>query len=664
MRETKTRGSRRRVVIEGLSPEIDAGRFPIKRTVGEKVVVEADIFADGHDALSAVLRYRRAGDRWREAPMELVDNDRWRGSFPLSRLGCYHYTVRAWIDRFGSWRGNLQKKVQAGQEVSVDLLAGAEIVEQTIKRAPQTVHEQLRAWADRLASPEVEDAISAALEEELAQLMRAYPDTSLATNYERELSVVVDRERARFGAWYELFPRSCSEEPGRHGTFADCQRRLPYVAAMGFDIVYLPPIHPIGRTHRKGKNNTSAAVPEDVGSVWAIGGAEGGHKAVHPRLGTLEDFDRLVAAAGDLGLEIALDLAYQCSPDHPYIREHPEWFRRRPDGSLQYAENPPKRYEDIYPFDFECEAAEELWEELASIVEHWISHGVRIFRVDNPHTKSLAFWEWLIGRVKASHPDAIFLSEAFTRPKMMYRLAKLGFTQSYTYFTWRHSRAELTQYFTELTRTQVREHFRPNLWPNTPDILTEGLQLGGRPSFVARLVLAATLGANYGIYGPAFELCENRPLVPGREEYLDSEKYEIRHWDLHREDSLAELIGRINGIRRQNPALHGDWRLTFLETESEALIAYAKSTEDFSNVIVVVVNLDPHVVQSGWVTLPLEELGIDAHAPYQMHDLITDSHFRWQGPRNYVQLDPHVVPAHVFRARRHVATEHGFEYFV
>ncbi|MGH2768952.1 MAG: alpha-amylase family glycosyl hydrolase, partial [Actinomycetota bacterium] len=509
-----------------------------------------------------------------------------------------------------------------------------------------------------------EDALSAALDRDLAELMAQYPDTSLGVDYERELTVVVDRERARFGAWYELFPRSCSDEPGHHGTLADLERRLPYVAAMGFDIVYLSPIHPIGRIHRKGKNNAPVAEAGDVGSVWAIGAAEGGHTSVHPQLGTLGDFDRLVAAATALGLEVALDLAYQCSPDHPYIREHPEWFRRRPDGSLQYAENPPKRYEDIYPFDFECEAAEELWEELAGIVEHWIGHGVKIFRVDNPHTKSLAFWEWLIGRIKGEHPEVIFLSEAFTRPKMMYRLAKLGFTQSYTYFTWRHSRFELTQYFTELTKTALREHFRPNLWPNTPDILTEGLQVGGRPAFVTRLVLAATLGASYGIYGPAFELCENRPLVPGREEYLDSEKYQIRHWELHREDSLAELIGRINGIRRQNPALQSDWSLAFLEIDNEALIAYAKSSEDRRNVVVVVVNLDPHSVQSGWITLPLEDLGIDRWSPYQMHDLITEDRYRWEGPRNYVQLDPRIVPAHILRVRRHIGAEQDFEYFV
>ncbi len=663
MGKMKPRGSRRRVVIEGVSPEIDGGRFPIKRTVGEKVVVEADIFADGHDALAAVLRYRRAGDRWREIPMGLVDNDRWRASFTVSGLGRYHYTPRAWIDRFGSWRRDLQKKIEAGQPVEVDLLVGAEIVEQTTKRAPQQSHNQLRAWADRLSSG-TEDALSSALEEDLAELMAKYPDTSLAVDYDRELAVVVDRERARFGAWYEMFPRSCSDEPGRHGTLADCERRLTYVAAMGFDVVYLPPIHPIGHTHRRGKNNAPVTGAGDVGSVWAIGGVEGGHTSVHPQLGTLEDFDRLVATASGLGLEVALDLAYQCSPDHPYIQTHPEWFRRRPDGSLQYAENPPKRYEDIYPFDFECEAAEELWEELASIVELWIEHGVRIFRVDNPHTKSLDFWEWLIGRIKIEYPEVIFLSEAFTRPKMMYRLAKLGFTQSYTYFTWRHSRSELTRYFTKLARTEVREYFRPNLWPNTPDILTEGLQVGGRPSFVARLILAATLGASYGIYGPVFELCENRPLVPGREEYLDSEKYQIRHWELQREDSLAELTGRINGIRRQNPALQSDWSLAFLETESEELIAYAKSSEDRRNVIVVVVNLDPHSVHSGHVTLPLEDLGIDPQAPYQMHDLITGSRYRWQGPRNYVQLDPHVVPAHILRVRRHTAAEHDFEYFV
>jgi starch synthase (maltosyl-transferring) len=476
--------------------------------------------------------------------------------------------------------------------------------------------------------------------------------------------VVVDRERARFGTWYEMFPRSCAADPGRYGTFRDCEARLPYIADMGFDVLYLPPIHPVGHTNRKGKNNSPAARPQEPGSPWAIGSEVGGHKAVDPELGTLQDFRRLIDKAKEHSIEIALDIAFQCSPDHPYVTEHPTWFHRRPDATIQYAENPPKKYEDTYSLDFETEDWQELWEEMKSIVLFWIEQGVRIFRVDNPHTKPFAFWEWLIDEVKRDHPEVILLSEAFTRPKIMYRLAKLGFTQSYTYFAWRNTSWELTQYFTELTQTEVRQHFRPHLWPNTPDILTEYLQSGGRPAFMARLVLAATLGANYGIYGPAFELCESRPREPGSEEYLDSEKYEIKRWDLDRPDSLKEFIARVNRIRRENPALQSDWHLSFHRVDNEQLICYSKRTEDGANVILVAVNLDPHYTQSGWVELDLEELGLDSTQPYQVHDLLGDARYLWNGPHNYVELNPHVLPAHIFRLRRRVRREQNFEYYM
>jgi starch synthase (maltosyl-transferring) len=506
-------------------------------------------------------------------------------------------------------------------------------------------------------------ATEVALDPELGQLMDAAPDRRHVANYGRELRVVVDRERARFSTWYELFPRSTSAEPARHGTFKDLEARLPYVAGMGFDVLYLPPIHPIGRSHRKGKNNVTTPEPRAPGSPWAIGSEQGGHTAVHPDLGTIEDFDRLVERARDFDLEVALDLAYQCSPDHPWVTEHPEWFRHRPDGTIQYAENPPKKYQDIYPLDFETEAWPELWEELERVVEFWIGHGIRIFRVDNPHTKPFAFWEWLIEGVKAEHPDVIFLAEAFTRPKVMYRLAKLGFTQSYTYFAWRNAKWELESYFTELTQTEVAEFFRPNLWPNTPDILTEALQTGGRGAFMNRVILAATLGASYGIYGPAYELMERKPLQPGTEEYLHSEKYEIRYWNLDRPDSLAEFIARLNRIRRENPALQTDRGLRFHEVENEQLIAYSKSDEAGRNVIITVVNLDPYNTQGGWLILPLESLGLDDERPFQVHDLLTEARYVWQGPRHYVELNPQVVPAHVFRTRQQVRTEHDFEYF-
>jgi starch synthase (maltosyl-transferring) len=660
---------RRRVVIEGVRPEIEGGCFPIKRVCGERVIVEADAFADGHDLVACALLFRRdPASAWTSVPMEALGNDRWRGAFTVSDLGLYRYTVRAWIDRFGSWRRDLQKKAEAGQDVTIDLLVGAELVQEASKRAADEAAERLQAWALMLRGDEDylrgADRLQVAMSAELAALMARYPDRQFATTYGKELTVVVDRQRARFSAWYEMFPRSCAREPGRHGTFKDCEARLPYVADMGFDVLYLPPIHPIGQTHRKGRNNAPTAAADDPGSPWGIGSQAGGHKAVHPQLGTLEECRRFVAKAREFGLEVALDLAFQCSPDHPYVKDHPQWFRWRPDGTVQYAENPPKKYQDIYPLEFESEQWQDLWDELKSVVLFWVEQGVRIFRVDNPHTKPFAFWEWLIAAVKQAHPEVIFLAEAFTRPKVMYRLAKLGFTQSYTYFAWRNTKAELTQYFTELTQTEVREFFRPHLWPNTPDILTEYLQLGGRPAFMARLVLAATLGASYGIYGPAFELGEKRPREPGSEEYLNSEKYEIKHWDLDRADSLKDFIARVNRIRRENPALHSDWSLRFHAVDNEQLICYSKHTDDFSNVLLMVVNLDPHHVQSGWVEVPVEALGLDSERPYQVHDLLSDGRYLWHGHRNYVELAPQIVPAHIFRIRRRVRTERDFEYYL
>ncbi|MGH8934917.1 MAG: alpha-1,4-glucan--maltose-1-phosphate maltosyltransferase [Acidimicrobiia bacterium] len=639
---------RHRVVIERVWPELDCGRFPIKRTVGETVVVEADIFTGGHERIGAALLYKpHDRRRWLEAPMSPLDNDRWRGEFPVEEVGTYHYTITAWVDRFTSWREGFERKVEAGQDVSVEVLTGAELVEAAARRASRADARRLLAWAAELQDGEgPEQRTRLALDDELAELVGRYPDRSLATTYLRRLAVTVDRERARFGAWYELFPRSYGPKRA-HGTFRDLEAQLPYVAGLGFDVLYLPPIHPIGVTNRKGANNALVAEPDDPGVPWAIGSEEGGHTAVHPQLGTLGDFRRLVELAQELGLEIALDIAFQTSPDHPYARKHPQWFRHRPDGTIQYAENPPKRYEDTYPFDFETEEWPELWGELRGVFQFWIDQGVRIFRVDNPHTKPFAFWEWLLADLKGRHPDLILLSEAFTRPKVMYHLAKLGFSQSYTYFTWRNTKAELTEYFTELSGDPVRQSFRPNLWPNTPDILHAYLQEGGGPAFIARLVLATTLGASYGIYGPAFELQEAIPREPGSEEYLNSEKYEIKDWELDRPDSLAPLIARLNAIRRHNPALQGDWSLRFHPASNDQLICYTKQAED--NLVLVVVNLDPHRVQSGFVELPLGELGVDPERPYQVEDLLQEAHHVWRGPRNYVELDPAGIPAHVFR---------------
>jgi starch synthase (maltosyl-transferring) len=502
------------------------------------------------------------------------------------------------------------------------------------------------------------------LDPQLSEIAARYPDRRFQTEYQPVLQVIVDPVLARFGAWYELFPRSTSPEPGKHGTFRDCEARLPYVAELGFDVLYLPPIHPIGRVRRKGPNNSLTAGPNDPGSPWAIGSQEGGHREIHPELGTLEDFKRLLARAREHGIEIALDIAFQCAPDHPYVTEHPEWFRIRPDGSVQYAENPPKKYQDIYPFDFESDAWEALHEELTRVVLHWVAQGVRVFRVDNPHTKPFTLWERLIGEVKEQHPDVIFLSEAFTRPKVMHRLAKLGFSQSYTYFTWRNTQHELREYFTELCMGAGREYFRPNVWPNTPDILPEYLQYGGRAAFMTRVLLAATLSSAYGIYGPAFELMEHEAREPGSEEYRDSEKYQIRHWDLQRPDSLAPFIARLNRIRREHAALQEDWSLQFIEIDNEQMIAYMKTSSRSDDSIVVVANLDPHNPQSGWLQLPLNALGLPSDRPYLMHDLLGGGSFLWQGERNFVKLDPRGVVAHVFAVRRHVRTEREFDYFM
>ncbi len=657
---------RRRVVIEELSPCVDGGRFAIKRIVGDEVQVESVAFADGHDAIACRLRYRKEGNElWSETPMQPLGHDRWRAAFRVAELGRYRYTVTGWADRFLSWRRDLTKRIDAGQELALAFRVGAEIVAAAAERAHGLDAARLTQIAAAFERPPADTSTQAlALGEELLALMMRYADRRFETTFAPELSVVVDRELARFSAWYEFFPRSCTNDPAVHGRLRDCEPRLRAAARMGFDIVYLPPVHPIGRTYRKGRNNAERAEPSDPGSPWAIGSEEGGHRAVHPELGGLDDFRQFMALARKHGLEVALDLAFQCSPDHPYAREHPEWFQRLPDGSVQYAENPPKKYQDIYPLYFETDAWRSLWDELLEIVFFWIEHGVRIFRVDNPHTKPFAFWEYLIGRVKERDATVIFLSEAFTRPAVMYRLAKLGFTQSYTYFTWRNTKWELTQYFSELTQTNVREFLRPNLWPNTPDILPEYLQVGGRPAFVTRLVLAATLGASYGIYGPAFEVCENRAREPGSEEYLDSEKYQIRVWPVERPDSLRELIARVNRMRRENPALHSDASLRFHHVDNDMLVCYSKIAPDRTNVIVCVVNLDPHHVQSGWVTLPLHEFGLDYQQPYQAHDLLSDARYLWSGERNYVELNPHVIPAHVFRLRKRVRSERDFDYYM
>jgi starch synthase (maltosyl-transferring) len=649
----------RRVVIEGVYPEVDGGRFAIKRAAGESVVVNADVHADGHDVLAVRLLHRRCGEAaWSEAPMEPLGNDRWTARFDVVSPGRYEYGIEAWVDAFETWRAALSKKFGAGQPVASELLEGADIIEGAAGEREGAAGEREGAGSAvdaviarravrnlRDTSISEDERVAGALDADLQRAMAERPDRSRSTRY-RILQVIVDPPRARFGAWYEMFPRSATPDPSRSATFAEAEAMLPYVAGMGFDVLYLPPIHPIGTSFRKGRNNSLEASADDPGSPWAIGAEAGGHKAVEAGLGTLADFDRFVAEAKRHGLEVALDLAYQASPDHPYVKAHPDWFKRRPDGTIKYAENPPKKYQDIYPINFESDDWQSLWRELKSVIEFWIRHGVKIFRVDNPHTKPYGFWEWALDDVKRRYPDTIFLSEAFTRPKIMRYLAKCGFTQSYSYFTWRNTKEELTEYFTELTQTAVREYMRPNLFANTPDILHEYLQRGGRPAFQVRFVLAATLGASYGIYS-GFELIENIPVKPGSEEYLDSEKYQIRPRNFELPHSISGLITDLNRIRHAHPALQRDWGLRFHSTDNSQLIAYSKRSLDGGDLLLFVVNLDPFYMQHGFVQLPLADWGLTPDSTIEVEDLLSGERYFWRGERNYVRLDPELRVAHV-----------------
>ena len=646
----KPNEGRSRVVIENVEPQINCGLFAIKRITGDLVAVEADVFGDGHDHVRARLLWKQEGaSSWESVDMRPLGNDRWRAEFTVDKIGRYRYTLVGEVDHFETWQSDLKKRVEAGQDLAVPFATGAALLDQVQPRANKQDSAKLASWAKKLRAAENKDeaAVAFALQAELLEMVHRYPDPTIETWYERELEIVVDRERAGFSAWYELFPRSWSPTPGKHGTLRDVANRLDYVAEMGFDVLYLPPISPIGKSFRKGKNNTVEAAPGDEGSPWAIGSDEGGHTAIHPLLGNLKDFAALVKRAKELKMEVALDIAFQCAPDHPWVKEHPEFFKKRPDGSIQYAENPPKKYQDIYPLDFESSNWQGLWEALKEVFSFWMDQGVLIFRVDNPHTKAFPFWQWVIPELKAKDPNVLFLAEAFTRPRVMERLAKLGFSQSYTYFTWRDTKEELTRYLLELTATSVREYFRPNFWPNTPDILPGHLQSGGLPAFRFRLVLAATLTANFGIYGPAFELGENAPYKPGSEEYLNSEKYEIKSWDLTKPTSLKPLITKLNGIRRANPALQSNLQLHFHPTDNPMLMCYSKQSG--SNLILVVVNLDPSWVQTGWIALDLAALGLAADVTFEVYDLLADHSYSWRGSRNYVALQPAEAPAHVFR---------------
>jgi len=641
------------LVIENVAPKLDGGRYPIKRVIGNVIEVSADIFKDGHDLIAARLLYRRPGEASsRVAPLTYrFDPDRWYGSFKADQIGLWQYDIEAWPDRFGTWRSDLGKRLNAGQDVRPELLEGAAILARMAEKLTGAAKILIADAAKRLGSPALalDERLKVAFAEDVAELVRAPLFTDEASRLERPLEVYVDRAEAIFSAWYELFPRSQGKDPNKHGTFADTTRRLPEIAALGFDVIYLPPIHPIGVTHRKGRNNNPTCVPGDLGSPWAIGSSEGGHTSVHPQLGTLADFEVLVASARDFGLEIALDFALQCSPDHPWVKEHPDWFFVRPDGSIRYAENPPKKYEDIYPINFWCKDRQGLWQACRDAVLFWIARGVKIFRVDNPHTKPLSFWEWLIRDVQAVHPETIFLSESFTRPKRMKSLGKLGFTQSYTYFTWKNSAWELRDYLTELTRTDMADYYRPNFFANTPDILHEFLQTGGRPAFRLRLLLAATLSPTYGIYS-GYELCENLAVHHGSEEYLDSEKYEIRVRDWNAPGNIKQDISKLNRIRREQPALHELTNLSFLKTDYDAILAYKKSVP--GNDLIVVVNLDPHAMHETTVEVPIAELGIAPDESYEMSDLLTGARYVWRGARNYVRLDPVERVGHVFKVSR------------
>jgi len=598
--------------------------------------------------------------------MEARPNDTWSGSFLAERLGVHEFVVEGWVDRFRTWRRELRARFEAGQDddVAIELVLGATLVSEAVNRAAKKDGPALRKAAGTLVDETVplSARVEAAVSADLLDLMDRHADRGSVATSEPPLRLQVDPVLARFSSWYEMFPRSSWGSTVGHATLRDAEARLDEIAGMGFDVLYLPPIHPIGRTNRKGPDNSTVAGADDPGSPWAIGAAEGGHTAVHPALGTLDDLERLVASARLKGIELALDLAFQCAPDHPWVTQHPGWFRKRPDGSIRYAENPPKKYQDIYPFDFECEEWKALWEALRGVVTFWIDRGVRVFRVDNPHTKPYAFWDWLFAEVRRDRPDVIFLSEAFTRPKVMARLAKAGFHQSYTYFTWRNTAREIREYLTDLTRTGLKEYFRPNFWPNTPDILPEFLQTGGPSAFRLRLVLAATLSSSYGIYGPAYELCEAEPVAPGREEYGRSEKYERKSWDVASARPLRSLATRLNRIRRENPALQAMHGLRFHETERDEILAFSKQDPGGDNVVVVIANLDPHHRHSGYVTL--DGLGLETGGAYQVHDLLGDARFLWTGVRNFVDLDPAIAPAHVFRVRRRLRTERDFDYWL
>lgn len=641
---------KRRVIIENVQPLVDGGLYPAKRTVGETVQVSASIFGDGHDHLRASVLFKKKGaSRWSTVEMRPTFNDEWAASFKVEEKGTYVFTIDAWVDHFETWYDGFKKKAAAKVDVKVELMEGAAF----LRTLANNGLANLMNLASKLENTHKHaEAIQVVLSNEFEQIVHDYPLKENETRYPTELEIRVEHNKANFSAWYEFFPRSSSLEAGKHGTFQDCIKLLPRVAAMGFDVLYFPPIHPIGKINRKGRNNNVRSEKGEPGSPWAIGSDEGGHKSILPALGTLEDFKKLIAEAKKMGIDVAMDIAFQCAPDHPYVKDHPDWFKQRPDGSIQYAENPPKKYQDIYPFNFESDDWKNLWEELKSVFLYWIEQGVVIFRIDNPHTKPIPFWQWVIAEVHKTYPDVIFLSEAFTRPKIMASLAKVGFTQGYTYFTWRVSKQEIIEYMNELVYGPSRNYFRPNFWPNTPDILPYHLQNAGENSFIMRYAMAATLSSNFGVYGPSYEFYENTP-IEGKEEYWNSEKYEVRHYDWKRTNRMTDIMSILNRIRKENPALQSTWNIQFCTIENSQLLAYLKATDDLSNIILCVVNLDVNGKQSGFVQLPKDRLRLGDKINVKLHDLITDEHYTWAQEWNFVELNPFKMPFHLFKVEIH-----------
>ena len=639
-----------RVIIESITPQIEGGRYYIKRVVGETVNVGATVIGDGHDIVQASLQYKNDKARkWQETRMQVGHNDHWTASFQVEKLGAYSYRVCGWIDDALNWQHGIKRKIEDNQQVKSELLEGVAYLEQIAKKANKSEKKYLKDLEDQFQEESAYDiAVEAAISDKLHDLFVKYP-VPLRKTVSDTLLCEVDRKKARFSTWYEFFPRSAGKNY-EHGTFKDCINKLPYVKEMGFDTLYFPPVHPIGDVNRKGKNNTTTAHDGDVGSCWGIGSKNGGHMSLHPDLGSEKDFKKLVQEAKSMGIEVAMDYALQAAPDHPWVKEHKQWFKWRPDGTVQYAENPPKKYQDILPIYFDTKDWKNLWKELLKVALYWVEeYDIKVFRVDNPHTKPFLFWEYLISEVKKKHNDVIFLAEAFTKPKVMQQLAKVGFQQSYTYFTWRNNKHELTEYLNELTKTEQADYMQPNFWPNTPDINPWILQGGNENIHLQRYALAATLSSSIGIYGPVFEQMISSAL-PGKEEYLDSEKFQIANYDWDLRNKLTMMISKINEARHEHEALQQTRNIEFIHNENDQVLTFYKWNDDRSSEVIVAISLDPHYDQEAWLAMPLGLMLRSEHDGYTVHDLITGNSYQWGGTHNYVKLH-HALPIHIFQIK-------------